>query len=181
MTLSHRRDRGDCLAGRVSKTVYSAGAVREALPFCAKCGTELAGEASFFPECGAQFAQEPAAYWEVNVWAAVVLSFVFPGLGQIYAGEKRRGALFLLAGLVGSGLVVIQAGVIVYPVLLLVNALDVRRSARRINGEDGGPKQVSAESGRRPFEQAHPSMVARDEKANSYAIGGHPRMRIPTW
>jgi TM2 domain-containing membrane protein YozV len=151
------------------------------LPFCANCGKELAGGASFCSECGSQVEQELVAHGEVNVWAAVVLSVVFPGLGQIYMGEMRRGALFLAAGLIASGTAVIQAGVIVYPVLLRLNAFDVRRSARRISGENGGPVPVSPENGRRRLEGGHPSRVARDEKANSYAIRGHPRMRILTW
>ena len=159
------------------------------MPFCANCGKELAGGASYCLErssptavrVGGPAPQEPAAHREVNVWAAVALSAIFPGLGQIYMGEKRRGALFLAAGLIGLGTVVIQAGIIIYPVLLLVNAFDVRRSARRVNGENGSLAQVPPENGPRPLGENRPSKVARDGKANSYAIGGHPRMRIPAW
>jgi TM2 domain-containing membrane protein YozV len=159
------------------------------LPFCANCVKELTVGGSFCPDCGSPAAvqvegsatRELEAYREVNVWAAVALSVVFPGLGQIYLGEKRRGAFFLAAGLIGLGTVVIQAGIIIYPVLLLVNSFDVRRSARRVNGENGGLAQVSPENGPRPLGGNRPSKVARDGKANSCAIGGHPRRRIPAW
>jgi TM2 domain-containing membrane protein YozV len=111
--------------------------------------------------------QEPVAHREVNVWAAVVLSLVFPGLGQIYVGEKMRSAVYVAAGLIALGTVIIQTGIIIYPLLLFVSAIDVRSSARRINGENGDTAQVSPENGRRPLERDRPAMVARDGKANS--------------
>jgi TM2 domain-containing membrane protein YozV len=68
----------------------------------------------------------------VNVGAAVVLSVIFPGLGQIYIGEKRRGIAFIVAGLILLGTFLIEIGLILYPIFLLINIFDAYRSAKRI-------------------------------------------------
>ena len=136
------------------------------MPFCASCGRQLSSEVAFCPDCsspaavqvGVSAAQETTAHGNVNVWAAVVLSVVFPGLGQLHAGEKRRGAVFMGAGLVAVGAIAIQVGIVIYPVLLLVNAFDVRRSAMRMNSENGAPPSVSPGNGGGPLEE----VLARD-------------------
>jgi hypothetical protein len=167
MILFLHRDGGEDQVVGVCETVYTAEADLGSLPICENCGKGLAGGASFCPECGFPAMQEPVAHREVNVWAAVVLSLVFPGLGQIYVGEKMRSAVYVAAGLIALGTVIIQTGIIIYPLLLFVSAIDVRSSARRINGENGDTAQVSPENGRRPLERDRPAMVARDGKANS--------------
>jgi TM2 domain-containing membrane protein YozV len=111
------------------------------LPFCSKCGKEIPEDAVFCPECGASVEDQVrdsgqpkgAADGSVNIGAAVVLSVIFPGLGQIYLGEKRRGMAFVIAGLIFLGTFLIEIGLILYPIFLLINAFDAYRSAQRIN------------------------------------------------
>jgi TM2 domain-containing membrane protein YozV len=98
----------------------------------------------------------------VNVGAAVVLSVAFPGLGQIYAGEKRRGAAFVVAGLILLGTFLIEIGLILYPVLLLISAFDAYRSARGINDvKDPAAAAVPSENKRVPLRG---SFDARSER-----------------
>ena len=73
----------------------------------------------------------------MNVGAAVILSAIFPGLGQLYIGEKRRGAAFVVAGLILLGTFLIEIGLILYPIFLLINTFDAYRSAKRIKNVNG--------------------------------------------
>jgi TM2 domain-containing membrane protein YozV len=80
------------------------------------------------------------------VGAAVVLSAIFPGLGQFYIGEQRRGAAFVVAGLIFLGTFLIEIGLILYPIFLLINAFDAYRSAKRIKDVNGPAVAVPHES-----------------------------------
>lgn len=77
--------------------------------YCQNCGTKTTGSEKFCPECGqpmGQGGQAPQGYVEHRVVhqarrkepiIAVVLNlFLFPGLGQIYAGKASRGLLVIL-------------------------------------------------------------------------------------
>jgi TM2 domain-containing membrane protein YozV len=152
------------------------------LPFCSKCGKETPEDAVFCPECGAPVEDrvwgsgQPrrTAYGRVNAGAAVVLSVIFPGLGQFYIGEKRRGAAFVLAGLIFLATFLIEIGLILYPIFLLINAFDTYRSAEGIKDVNGPAAAVPRENVLRslPIKGAGPSMSGRNGKANSWAIGG---------
>jgi TM2 domain-containing membrane protein YozV len=136
---------------------YSAQTNGDGLSFCSRCGKEIPMDAAFCPECGAPVegqARDPGQPEEdvtggrVNVGAAVVLSVVFPGLGQIYAGEKRRGTAFVVAGLILLGTFFIEIGLILYPVFLLISVFDAYRSARRINDVNDLAAAVPSENKR---------------------------------
>lgn len=74
--------------------------------YCPNCGTEAVPEAVFCNKCGcnlkerAQPAPAPASVPYAlplkNSGLAAVLSFLFTGLGQIYAGKISRGIIFIL-------------------------------------------------------------------------------------
>jgi predicted amidophosphoribosyltransferase len=91
------------------------------VPFCSECGAEVPENGAFCPACGAPVPAKVGGMTAeiqrptVNVWAAVVLSLVFPGLGLLYLGLKRRGAVFLVLGLVLVAAVVVEVGVVLYP------------------------------------------------------------------
>ena len=124
------------------------------LPFCSKCGKETPEDAVFCPECGAPVEDQVrgsgqpkhTAHDRVNVGAAVVLSVIFPGLGQFYIGEKRRGAAFVVGGLILLGTFLIGIGLILYPIFLLVNTFDTYRSAKRIRDVNGPAVAVPREN-----------------------------------
>jgi TM2 domain-containing membrane protein YozV len=132
--------------------VHRPGMTR--LPFCSKCGKETPEDAVFCPGCGVPVEDQVGGPGQpkrvvdgrVNVGAAVVLSFIFPGLGQLYIGEKRRGAAFVVAGLIILGTFLIEIGLILYPIFLLINTFDTYRSAKRIKGVNGPAVAVPREN-----------------------------------
>jgi TM2 domain-containing membrane protein YozV len=97
--------------------------------FCQNCGTEISGNEKFCPECGAALkessytasshATRPVEHRIVvqdrrkePIIAVVLNLFLFPGLGQIYAGKPKRfllvfvlffGSIGLLMGSIFSG------------------------------------------------------------------------------
>ena len=107
--------------------------------FCPSCGSPLQNEnANHCPNCGAAIQARPAPVQPVtpqpvpvqpapvqpvvqqvqaelpkNTIIAALLSFFFPGLGQVYNGDLKRGAMFLVGTFVGL-LLVILPGLIVW-------------------------------------------------------------------
>ena len=104
-----------------------------------------------------------------NVGAAVILSAIFPGLGQLYIGEKRRGTVFVVAGLIFLGTFLIEIGLVLYPIFLLINTFDAYRSAKRIKDVNGPAVAVPRENmlSSPPIRGVRPSMSGRNGKANS--------------
>lgn len=97
-------------------------------PICPECGNPLPeGMTGLCPDCRAwkESALPPP---QKNVHAAVVLSFFFPGFGQVYNGQYKKGILVLVATIFGfyiflvPGIVILGAGV-----------YDAYRTARRQN------------------------------------------------
>lgn len=91
--------------------------MEEKKAICPECGNPLPdGMTGLCPSCRAwkESALPPP---QKNVHAAVVLSFFFPGFGQVYNGQYRKGILFLVATIFGfyfflvPGLVILGAGV----------------------------------------------------------------------
>lgn len=89
----------------------------EKIPVCPECGNPLPdGMTGLCPSCRAWKESAPAPP-QKNVHAAVVLSFFFPGFGQVYNGQYKKGILVLVATISGlyfflvPGLVILCAGV----------------------------------------------------------------------
>lgn len=86
-------------------------------PICPECGNPLPeGMTGLCPACSTwkESALPPP---QKNVHAAVVLSFFFPGFGQVYNGQYKKGILVLVATIFGlyfflvPGIVILVAGV----------------------------------------------------------------------
>jgi TM2 domain-containing membrane protein YozV len=100
--------------------------------FCSSCGTQSADTAKFCEKCGAALAAPapvapavdtrvrgveaaPSASPQVattgkNPAIALVLSLVIPGVGQFYNSDIKKGALMLVAAIIGiasAGLITI--------------------------------------------------------------------------
>jgi len=82
--------------------------------YCSRCGNQVSDGDQFCDKCGAKMGggteAGPAPSYVVSIrdksaGVAVVLSFFFMGLGQIYVGKIKRGLLLLMAD-VGLGVVV---------------------------------------------------------------------------
>lgn len=68
---------------------------------CEKCGTVNPDNARFCVGCGHSFvdgAERPKG--EKNMALALIISFILPGLGIVYAGNARRGIILFLFGVV---------------------------------------------------------------------------------
>jgi Domain of unknown function (DUF5668) len=88
-----------------------------------------------------------------NPWIALVLSFVFPGVGQLYNGQAAK-ALFFFFAFAGSIYAVVNVDPMPFalfiPFVIFYNLIDAWRSAELINARflGGGalPEEETAES-----------------------------------
>ena len=63
--------------------------------FCKNCGKEIDDKAEICPHCGVR--SKLSSTVTKNPGLAAIISFFFPGLGQIYNGEIGKGILFIVA------------------------------------------------------------------------------------
>ncbi len=89
----------------------------EKIRVCPVCGNPLpGGMTGLCPSCR-KWEESALPPPHKNVHAAVVLSFFFPGFGQVYNGQYKKGLLVLVATISGlylflvPGLVILCAGV----------------------------------------------------------------------
>ncbi|MCZ7383629.1 MAG: zinc ribbon domain-containing protein [Candidatus Methanoperedens sp.] len=78
------------------KPVFTEGA-----KYCSNCGASIDERAEICPKCGVRVSEPPISRISIipekkNVALAVVLSFLIPGLGQIYCGKVARGVGILV-------------------------------------------------------------------------------------
>jgi TM2 domain-containing membrane protein YozV len=72
-----------------------------------------------------------------NAGLAAVLSFLIPGLGQIYNGQILKGLVIVVIQLINAALTSILIGFITYPIVLVYAVYDAYRVANRINARQG--------------------------------------------
>ena len=61
--------------------------------YCGNCGEKLEDDAKFCSKCG--FSVRGEASKSKNIYIALILTFIFSGLGSIYAGNVRKGVILL--------------------------------------------------------------------------------------
>jgi tetratricopeptide (TPR) repeat protein len=64
---------------------------------------------------------------------AVLLSFLFPGLGQIYNGQIQKGIRFIIAGIVSLVLTAVVIGNILYIIIWIIGMVDAYNTAKKIH------------------------------------------------
>lgn len=110
--------------------------------FCRNCGYELTGDYKFCPECGydlsgrvtANRSSVPSANsGEKSLVLAVILSVIFPGLGQIYLGLNQKGILFIVGYIISAILIFLLIGFILVFVVWIWALVDVVQSTNAIN------------------------------------------------
>ncbi len=78
--------------------------------------------------------EQPPKFYK-NPTVAVILSFFFMGLGQIYNGEIGKGILFMIGYVVSIALMLVIIGFVTTPALWIWGMIDANKSANRINAE----------------------------------------------
>ena len=70
--------------------------------FCENCGKEMPDDATFCPHCGGGMGKNAVKTVknEKNMIIALIISFLLTGLGIFYAGNKKKGILLFIAGLI---------------------------------------------------------------------------------
>ena len=67
---------------------------------------------------------------EKNPGIAAVLSFVYPGLGQVYNEEIKKGIIFIVIGIILLLSMALFVGFILYPIFWGYNVFDAYKTAK---------------------------------------------------
>jgi len=78
--------------------------------------------------------EQPPKFYK-NPSVAIVLSFFWPGLGQLYNGQIGKGIFFLIAAGAAALLMWVLIGFLLYPVVWIWGMVDANISAKKINVE----------------------------------------------
>ena len=110
------------------------------IKFCPSCGEKLNSNAKFCHNCGANLNQSMFssgatgnAIEKKTPILSVILSFIFPGLGQFYNGQGTKGLYFIILAIVSWILFIILIGVLLYILIWLWSIFDAYQSAEAIN------------------------------------------------
>ncbi len=110
--------------------------------FCRNCGYKLTGDYKFCPECGYDLSGRVTANrssvpsvnsGEKSLVLAIILSVIFPGLGQIYLGLNQKGILFIVGYIISAILIFLLIGFILVFVVWIWALVDVVQSTNAIN------------------------------------------------
>ena len=131
-------------ASEVSEETSVPGPVESAnVNFCHNCGSKITGNFKFCPNCGQDLndkvleSPKTVASSEKNIILAIILSVILPGLGQIYLGLDRKGAIFLIAYVVSAILILFLIGFLLCTVIWIWALIDTIISTNSINkGEE---------------------------------------------
>ncbi|MFC0213295.1 sugar ABC transporter permease [Paenibacillus chartarius] len=66
-------------------------------------------------------------------WLAVLLSFIYPGLGHLYVGNVKRGVWLLVLETVSILLIGFFVGVIMFPIIWIFAMVDAYRLTQAHN------------------------------------------------
>ena len=109
--------------------------------FCRNCGFKLDGNFRFCPNCGYDLENEVSkpdtravsTTGEKNIIVSIILSIIFPGLGQIYLGLDKKGAYFLIGYIVSAILILLVIGLILCFVIWIWALVDTIQSTNALN------------------------------------------------
>ena len=116
----------------------------ESIKFCHACGFEIEGDIRYCPNCGADLYNSGSTSVQTstkprhkNIIVAIVLSVIFPGLGQFYLGLNHKGLMFLIGYIISAVLILLFVGLILCFVIWIWALVDAIQSTNALNrGED---------------------------------------------
>ena len=98
--------------------------------FCTNCGDQIDVNAVICPKCGVQIAGTTE---EKNPILALILSVFFPGIGQFYNGQPKKGIIIIIAAIISVALFIIMIGAVLYLIVWVYALYDAYTSAVSIN------------------------------------------------
>ncbi len=72
-----------------------------------------------------------------SAWLAAVLSFLLPGLGQIYNGQIFKGIVLVVIDAINGALMFILIGFVTHAITVVYAIYDAYKTAERINASGG--------------------------------------------
>ena len=102
--------------------------------FCSSCGAIIKKEAEICPKCGVR-QKKPGVVSRKSSGLAVILSFLIPGLGQIYCGQIGKGVLMVILSFIFGLLSFILIGIPFYIILWVYSMYDAYKLAEKTNQE----------------------------------------------
>ena len=102
--------------------------------FCVNCGAKIDAIAEICPKCGVRAAPPRPEYVErKNPVLAAILSFILPGIGQIYNGQINEGIVFIIAAITCNFLRYLLIGYPLYIAVWIFGIIDAYNVAKKIN------------------------------------------------
>lgn len=114
-----------------TNTNYQNNNFQKTTKFCENCGAEIDIRAEICPKCGVRVLK--ASSGEKNPVLALLLSFLFPGLGQFYNDQSKKGLTLLVGAIISLVLIFILIGGILYLLVWVYGLYDAYKSAEAIN------------------------------------------------
>lgn len=111
-------------------TATNTNNVERPKQFCKYCGAQIDAEAEICPKCGVRLKKAES---EKNPAIALVLSFIFPGIGQLYNGQKSKCIKLIIIAIICLILSIIVIGAILYFILWIYGMYDAYKSAKALN------------------------------------------------
>lgn len=112
--------------------------------FCGNCGKEMPDDATFCPHCGnkngeniKKTSSQLSVTQNKNMITALIISFILMGLGIFYAGNKKKGLIIFIVGLIfnilGIGIPICAAiGLLIW----VYGLYETYNEVKRANGVD---------------------------------------------
>lgn len=103
--------------------------INQNIKTCVKCGSKIDASAKVCANCGAKVIHK-------NPLVSLVLSFIFPGLGQLYNEQNRKGITLIVGYILSWILSLILIGGILALLVWVYGMYDAYTSAKALNNGD---------------------------------------------
>ena len=98
--------------------------------FCKYCGEKIDARAEICPKCGVRLKNPVSAK---NPAIALILSFLIPGIGQLYNGHTHKCVILIIAAVISFFLIAIYIGFLFYFLVWIYGMYDAYKSAKALN------------------------------------------------